>query len=630
MEIKTYNFVGIDATQAKGIEEVKEHTGIGIAPCGLTVEVKKEGVGIHLVPADGKIQITYGRDFEFYRALSQLNYVAESGRAIHETTFMSDLCFMADMSRNAVYNLPAAKKMIRYLALAGYSSLMFYTEDTFTVDEYKYFGHMRGRFSKEELRELDDYAFGFGIEVIPCVQTLAHLACALKWPEISAFQDIDDILLVDDERTYKFIDAVLDTCRSCFRSKRINIGMDEAQNLGHGKYIRRFGYKNQHEIMLHHLNVVTKMCHDKGYHPMIWSDMFFRMINPGQSYYSRTVEISQDVIDMVPEGLTLIYWDYYKKDEPYFAHMVDCHLKFTKNPIAFAGGAWKWSGFAPNNRFSINFTKMQMKVCREKKLDFVIVTCWGDDGAEAAQFSTLPGILYFAEQGYHADPKEDQLNRRALECFGMSYTDLLLLDEPNQMPGIDLSDDMVNPSKYLLYADPLEGLFDLHMDPVETPKAFAKNAATLEKLASHPIHGYMFDTLAKLCRVLELKSNLTVRLRDAYQKDDRKALADLAEQVIPEILARLDLFILAFRKQWYLENKTFVFSNHETRLGGLRCVIESAALRVKAYLNGEISRIEELEQPVLWFREPKPDSKTPYICHNIWETNAVVGVMGYA
>ena len=187
MEIKTYNFVGIDATQAKGIEEVKEHTGIGIAPCGLTVEVKKEGVGIHLVPADGKIQITYGRDFEFYRALSQLNYVAESGRAIHETTFMSDLCFMADMSRNAVYNLPAAKKMIRYLALAGYSSLMFYTEDTFTVDEYKYFGHMRGRFSKEELRELDDYAFGFGIEVIPCVQTLAHLACALKWPEISAY-----------------------------------------------------------------------------------------------------------------------------------------------------------------------------------------------------------------------------------------------------------------------------------------------------------------------------------------------------------------------------------------------------------------------------------------------------------
>ena len=75
MEIKTYNFVGIDATQAKGIEEVKEHTGIGIAPCGLTVEVKKEGEGIHLVPADGKIQITYGRDFEFYRALSQLNYV---------------------------------------------------------------------------------------------------------------------------------------------------------------------------------------------------------------------------------------------------------------------------------------------------------------------------------------------------------------------------------------------------------------------------------------------------------------------------------------------------------------------------------------------------------------------------
>ena len=56
--------------------------------------------------------------------------------------------------------------------------------------------------------------------------------------------------------------------------------MDEAHMLGLGKYLRLNGYKNQHEIMLHHLDLVTKQCHAAGYHPMIWSDMFFRMTNP--------------------------------------------------------------------------------------------------------------------------------------------------------------------------------------------------------------------------------------------------------------------------------------------------------------------------------------------------------------
>jgi len=41
----------------------------------------------------------------------------------------------------------------------SYDSLMLYTEDTFELPGYPYFGHMRGRFSKEELKEIDDYAY---------------------------------------------------------------------------------------------------------------------------------------------------------------------------------------------------------------------------------------------------------------------------------------------------------------------------------------------------------------------------------------------------------------------------------------------------------------------------------------
>lgn len=82
--------------------------------------------------------------------------------------------------------------------------------------------------------------------------------------------------------------------------------------------------------MLEHLDKVVKMCHDMDYYPMMWSDMFFRMVIPNGGYYSPDVEIPQNIIDLVPKGLTIIYWDYYKKTPEYFVHMVESHLKFTE------------------------------------------------------------------------------------------------------------------------------------------------------------------------------------------------------------------------------------------------------------------------------------------------------------
>lgn len=52
---------------------------------------------------------------------------------------------------------------------------------------------------------MDDYASLYGIELIPCIQTLAHLECMLRWKEYDKIRDIDNILLADEEATYDFI-----------------------------------------------------------------------------------------------------------------------------------------------------------------------------------------------------------------------------------------------------------------------------------------------------------------------------------------------------------------------------------------------------------------------------------------
>ncbi len=101
---------------------------------------------------------------------------------------------MIDASRNAVYRVSEVKKILGYMALMGHNRCMLYTEDTYEIDGYPYFGYMRGRYSKEELREIDDYGYSLGIEVVPCIQTLAHLKQTLRWPYGEGMKDTQDVL----------------------------------------------------------------------------------------------------------------------------------------------------------------------------------------------------------------------------------------------------------------------------------------------------------------------------------------------------------------------------------------------------------------------------------------------------
>ena len=152
-----------------------------------------------------------------------------------------------------------------------------YTADTYEIEGHPYFGYMRGRYSAEEIRDIDNYCSVRGIELVPCIQTLAHLNGIARWKEYEPIIDCNDILLVGDERTYELIESMFKAVTSMFSSKRIHIGMDEAWMLGAGKYLRKNGYKEQKDIMKEHLMRVLEIAKRYGLEPMMWSDMFFQM-----------------------------------------------------------------------------------------------------------------------------------------------------------------------------------------------------------------------------------------------------------------------------------------------------------------------------------------------------------------
>ena len=161
------------------------------------------------------------------------------------------------------------KKVIRQLALMGLNTLMLYCEDSFEVPEQPYFGYMRARYWESDMRELDEYAYQLGVEMIPCIQTLAHMPDALRWRVFSDIKDYDACLLVGKERTYTYIRDLITAASRPFRTKKIHIGMDEAWQLGRGHYIDEFGYRDPSLIMKEHLERVNAILNELGLEPMM-------------------------------------------------------------------------------------------------------------------------------------------------------------------------------------------------------------------------------------------------------------------------------------------------------------------------------------------------------------------------
>lgn len=518
---------------------------------------------------------------------------------------------MVDCSRNAVMTVEQLENFITLISRMGYNQVQLYMEDTYEVNGEPFFGYLRGKYSKEELRELDDFAYNLGVELVPNIQTLAHMETFIRWR--SDLKDIDNILLVDDEKVYDLIERAVKSLRECFRTKKLHIGMDEAHNLGRGRYLDSHGLQNRFDIILGHLNRVCEIAAKYDFEPMMWSDMFYRMANGGK-YYVVSSKFDSTIKEKIPENVTLVYWDYYNLEKKTYDGMITGHKQLS-DKITFAGGAWKWSGFAPNNYFSIRATKAAISSCIEHGVKDIFITMWGDNGGECSSYSVLPALCYTAciAQGI---TKKSDIKQKFFEWVGVKFDDFMLLDSPNL---IENNKNPVNPSKYFLYSDCFMSIFQ----NTEKPEYCAKYASIARRLKSAAKrageYSYLFNTLSSLCELLAVKVNICTRTREAYKSGDKAEL----DRVIADYKKMIKLakrFYSAFRTEWFIENKPHGFDVQDIRLGGLICRIESCLERLCEYRDGKIASIPELEEQIVPIAEN-------IVNYNSWGENVSANVL---
>ena len=527
------------------------------------------------------------------------------------------LGLMLDCSRNAVLKPQKVKEYIDLSKRLDFNTLMLYTEDTFEVNNQPYFGYLRGRYSKQELKDMDAYATSKGVELIPCIQTLAHLNAIVRWKEYEPYTDVNDILLVGDERTYKLIEDIFATLEECFTSRTVNIGMDEAHMVGLGKYLDQHGYENRFDILLTHLQKVVEIAKKHGFKPIMWSDMFFRLATGG-SYYAEDITFEKSIIEKVPKEVGLIYWEYSSTDVKRYDNMFKAHKQFN-NETWFAGGLWCWNGFAPRNAFSIEVLKAVVPAIEKNNTQNVIFTLWGDDGKECSNFSVLPS-LYYASCVLKGINDENEIKAGFEKEFGIKFDDFMLLDLPNTID--DKPANNSNREKFMFYNDCFCGIFDCIVSDGFTPR-YNECAKKLAKLCDNKDYGYLFRHYKAFCEFLQVKYTIGKRTRKAYRENDLKTLRSLAENEYSQMLIKLDEFFEAFKELWFLENKPFGFDVQEIRIGGLLKRIEDCKQRLLDYCNKKIEIIEELQEDIL------PEFSDEYSYFNQWARNVTVNVISH-
>ena len=336
-------------------------------------DIQDEGYKIAI--NEGKININYKSLRGLFYSLLTLNQILNNdvipNLNIIDYPVLKVRGFMMDISRDKVPSIDTIKKVIDYCALLKMNHFELYVEGfSYEYREFKKFLEEDGYITKDEYKELEDYAFSRFIDFVPNENGFGHMA---KWLETEEFKDLavapDGIFLwgrhrkpttLDplDPRSIELVKKMYKEMLEGRRSEYFNMNFDEPFELGHGK-------TEGMDVGTLYIDYMKK-CYEeiKKYKklPLIWGDVLIR---------------HPDKIDLLPKDMTFVDWGY-DASSPF-----DRHAKILKEKgVKFmtAPGTTSWCSFFGRYIDWYENIKNAVDAVVVNGGEGVLLTDWGDFG----------------------------------------------------------------------------------------------------------------------------------------------------------------------------------------------------------------------------------------------------------
>lgn len=559
-------------------KQLEKLRGVNTEGYHFQVKPKKSG---YAVSFSGKeITLAAANEHDELRAYNSALGMIKNGKekSISYSAHFNELIGMIDLARNAVLSVEFLKQEICRLAGLGYTEIWLYLEDEFEIPSEPYFGLQRGRYTQEELHQLALYADKLGVTLVPAIEALAHLKNILKWQHFNEIEDTPDNLYVGKKETRAFVKKMLVAASKPFLTNKIHLGMDEAHNLGLGKYFFDHRQVDQYKLMKEHVQMVFDLCTELHLAPLMWSDMWFEIGSPVHMMYDPQANVKGFGVD---RSIGQVYWDYYSTKKDHYVPIIKKHFELSDN-VYFAMGIWTWGRLAPNQSKMMASIKAGMAAAKETGIQKVVATAWRDDGAETPFVASYLGWQVFSDYQYEAEPTEKEFADNFALLQDEDYHSYCLLDKFDNVR-VGVNDRDMIPSKLLLYEDLMQPRYYQNLKQGNFMTYYRDLSQKLANVQSSKHSASMFNYYTELALVLSLKAHLLIELSQA--KRATNDLQTYAQELRKLADQRMQL--------WFKENKANGSEILDIRFGGMLERIRTVSHLIKQ--NRYRMEIPELE-----------------------------------
>ncbi len=191
-----------------------------------------------------------------------------------------------------------------------------------------------GFYTKDEVKEIVEYARSKFITVIPEIEMPGHAIAALaSYPELGCtggpyevqtrWGVFDDVFCAGKEETFSFLEDVLTEVMELFPSEYIHIGGDECPKTRWEKCplcqkrMKEEGLKDEHELQSYFIQRIGKFVLSKGRKIIGWDEILEGGLAPEATVMSWRgttggIEAARQKHDVIMTPSTYVYLDYYQ------------------------------------------------------------------------------------------------------------------------------------------------------------------------------------------------------------------------------------------------------------------------------------------------------------------------------
>ena len=329
--------------------------------------------------------------------IGQAAACAAYGETVSAGSSRMRLGYQLDISRCKVPRMETLYRMVDVLSSLGYDQFQLYTEHTFAYPQHEEVWREASPMTPDEIRRLDGYCAGKGIELVPNQNSFGHLEQWLRHPGYNHLAEAPDggtsykpwsrivpqpcCLNPTDPRSVEFVAGLYDELFPCFRSTFVNVGCDETLEIMDdgetrvGRSAAVIREKGAHQVYVDFLNKIHALCVARGHVMMFWGDI---------------VLSHPEFLPQVPADAICLNWGY-EANHPFAQQTAALKAAGRKFFVCPGTSAWgSLSGRTAN--MMCNVTNAVAAAKRNGAMG-ALMADWGDGGHPNPWIVSLPGVV---------------------------------------------------------------------------------------------------------------------------------------------------------------------------------------------------------------------------------------------